>query len=258
MSAELENVRYELKYTITEELAGQIREHIQNICVLDSHVVPGERSYIVNNLYFDTPDLKFYYDTKFRKLTRFKVRLRYYGEQSNGMVWPEIKYRNANMIWKRRYGLPIERWSELFHGSNSTRREPIIKDQVDTFDELIDWYGARSILHVRYDREPYVTELDNYGRITFDRDLSYRPTRGSIDLAYQEQDMLYYDDPVTSRSYDSPVILEIKVEPHIPSWVINLIAKFNLKQRGFSKYCYGIDNIMGFNDNGRISIFDNR
>ncbi|MBN1350108.1 hypothetical protein JXJ21_11905 [candidate division KSB1 bacterium] len=37
--------RYELKYTITEELALQIRDYIKNICTLDKHVKSGEYSH---------------------------------------------------------------------------------------------------------------------------------------------------------------------------------------------------------------------
>lgn len=257
MSKDLSEIkRYELKYTITEELAGQIREHIKGICTLDEHVPPGESGYIVNNLYFDTPDLKFYYDTKFRKLTRYKPRARYYGKKATDLIWPEIKYRNASVIWKRRYCIPIENWQDVFNPEIADQRPPLIKNQLDTFDDLIFWYGAQPTLHVRYSREPYVTELEEYGRITFDRQLCCRPTNGSIELAYHEQDMLYYDDLVNSRSDDSPVILEIKVETLIPTWAIELIHKFNLKQRGFSKYCYGIDSVLGYNEDGRISIFD--
>lgn len=248
--------RFELKYTITEQLAAQIREHIKNICTLDIHVPPGEQGYIVNNLYFDTPDLKFYYDTKFRKLTRYKPRARFYGEKEPDCIWPEIKYRNASVIWKRRYHLPIERWPELFNPEKTERKEPIIKKQLETFDDIIYWYDAQPVLHVRYFREPYVTELEEYGRVTFDRQLCCRSSKGSIELAYDEQDMLYYDDPVNSKNDDSPVILEIKVETLVPIWAIELIHKFNLVQRGFSKYCYGIDSILGYCENGRNSIFD--
>ncbi len=216
----------------------------------------GERGYIVNNLYFDTPDLKFYYDTKFRKLTRYKPRARFYGEKAIDLIWPEIKYRHASVIWKRRYCIPIEQWPELFNSEETERKQAIIKEQLDSFDDLINWYGAQPMLHVRYFREPYVTELEDYGRVTFDRQLCCRPTHGSINLEYDEEDMLYYDDPVNSRADDSPVILEIKVETLIPIWAMELIHKFNLKQRGFSKYCYGIDSILGYNEDGRISILD--
>lgn len=248
--------RYELKYTISEELAAEIREHIQHICTLDPHVPPGATGYIVNNLYFDTSDLKFYYDTKFRKLTRYKPRARFYGDKATDLIWPEIKYRNASVIWKRRYCIPIEEWPNLFNPGIEYRQEPLIKNQLNTFDDLIYWYGAQPVLHVRYFREPYVTELEEYGRVTFDRQLCCRPTNGSVDLDYDERDMLFYDDPITARSADSPVILEIKVETMIPIWAIELIRKFHLQQRGFSKYCYGIDSLLGVGEDGRIAVFD--
>ncbi len=257
MSKELSEIRrYELKYTITEEQALQIREYIQNICTLDKHVPPGATGYIVNNLYFDTSDLRFYHDTKFRKLTRYKPRARFYGEKATDFIWPEIKYRNANIIWKTRYQLPLERWPEIFTAQMTDRKEPVIKKQLNTFDDVIYWYQAQPVIHVRYFREPYVTELEEYGRVTFDRHLCCRPTRGSIELAYNEQDMLYYDDPITSQNFDSLVLLEIKVETLVPEWAIELIRRFNLTQRAFSKYCYGIDSILGYLNDGRNSIFD--
>ncbi len=256
MSMDLNAIkRYELKYTISEAVAAQIREHIQYLFTLDEHVPPGKNFYTVNNLYFDTPDFKFYYDTKFRKLTRYKLRARFYGEQATDSIWPEIKYRNANVIWKRRHQLPIECWPKLFYAEKIDRRQPVIKEQLDCFEDFLSLYGAQPVLHVRYRREPYVAELENYGRITFDRLLCCRPTNGSIELSYHEHDMLYYDDPVTSKNDDSPVILEIKVETQIPVWAIELIHKFNLRQRGFSKYCYGIDRIFCDHTNGRNAVY---
>jgi len=100
-----------------------------------------------------------------------------------------------------------------------------------------------------------VTELEAYGRVTFDRQLCCRPTKGSIDLDCDERDMLFYDDPISSKSYDSPVILEIKVETLVPGWAIELIHTFNLMQRAYSKYCYGLDCLMNYKGNGRIANF---
>ncbi len=241
-SSDLSKIRrYELKYTITESLAAEIRDYIKNICSLDKHVPQGEKGYIVNNLYFDTIDLRFYHDTKFRKLTRYKPRARYYGEKATDFVWPEIKYRNASVIWKKRYSLPIEDWPALFLPVEAGQKPASIKNRLDTFDDVIFWHSAQPVLHVRYYREPYVTELEEYGRVTFDRSLCCRPTKGSIDLDYDERDMLYYDDPISSKYDDSPVILEIKVETLVPAWAIELIHTFNLMQRAFSKYCYGLD-----------------
>lgn len=247
--------RYELKYAITEKLAANIKDYISNICSLDKNVCSGESGYIVNNLYFDTSSLTFYNDTKFRKLTRYKPRARYYGKKAKDFIFPEIKYRNGNVIWKTRYCLPVEKFPELFYPVESQQVIPVIQTQMNRFEEIIHWYNAQPVLHVRYYREPYVTELEEYGRVTFDRQLCYRQVYGSTDLDYRESDMIYYDDPITTINHDSPVLLEIKVETLVPAWAINLIRRFNLVQRPFSKYCYGIDNMLGYLTPTRNSIF---
>ncbi len=236
--------RYELKYTIDESLASEIRDYIQNICVMDKNVCDGETGYVVNNLYFDTPDLRFYLDTKFKKPTRFKPRARYYGQYAGDLIWPEIKYRHGNVIWKKRYCVPVSEWPQLFYPQLCERTEGHSKSRIDRFDEVIHWFGAEPKLHVRYFREPFVTELESYGRVTFDRQLCYRRVESS-DLTYEEKDMIYFDDPLTTRNEHSPVILEIKVETLVPIWAIELIRTFHLNQRSFSKYCYGIDFLMG-------------
>ena len=244
--------RYELKYTISEEIAGEIRDYIKNICTLDKHVPAGQKGYMVNNLYFDTNDLKFYYDTKYKKMNRYKARARFYGEKATDYIWPEIKYKIASVIWKKRYHLPIENWQNLFDAQTENIK-PLIKERADTFENIVLWHNAKSILHVRYFREPYVSEMEEYGRVTFDRHLCCRTTRGDLSLEYDETEMHYYDDPVSSKNSDSPVILEIKVEQNIPLWAIELIRKFNLVQRGFSKYCYGIDYMLNYHNDGRIA-----
>lgn len=246
--------RYELKYTVSEEQAEEIKEYVQNICSIDKHVPEGESGYTVNNLYFDTHDLRFYHDTKHKKLTRFKPRARYYGMKAMDYIWPEIKYRHGGIIWKKRFSLPVEQWPDMFYPQLSDRKKPDIKPQMDRFDEVVHWFGAEPVLHVRYFRQPYVTELETYGRVTFDRQLSFRPVHGSISLDYNESDMLYYDDAVTTLEEHSPVLLEIKVETLVPIWAIELIRIFNLSQRGFSKYCYGIDFLKDRRPNNRKSI----
>ncbi|MBN1780327.1 polyphosphate polymerase domain-containing protein [bacterium] len=255
MSDALNDIRrYELKYTVTESTASQIKDYISNICILDKHVPEGESGYTVNNLYFDTADLRFYQDTKFRKLTRYKPRARFYGMKIGSRIWPEIKYRHGSIIWKERTCIPVDCWPGLFYPELSDEKSRCVKQRLSRFEELIHWHDAQPVLHVRYFREPYVTQLESYGRITFDYSLAYREIHGSIDLEYPEKDMVYFDDPVTTVHYESPVILEIKVETLVPQWTIHMIKKFNLVQRPFSKYCYGIDFIKQYMPCGRNAV----
>lgn len=231
--------RYELKYLIAEETAQEIRDHIRKVCVLDSHADPTTCTYIVNNIYFDTPDLRFYHDTRFRKLTRFKPRARYYGDACD-CIFPELKYRHGSIIWKTRYKTTMSEWRQLFNGRSEEHEEPVIKRYHDTFDEVIRMYAAEPTLQVRYIREPYVTQLEDYGRVTFDRRLTSRLAFGSYETDLDD-DFIFYDDAQSMRCDDSMVVLEIKVETNVPRWVIELVRKFDLVQTGFSKYCTGIE-----------------
>ena len=234
--------RYELKYTITEQEAAAIRHYIQDFFSLDRHAPPEDGGYTVNNLYLETPDLKFYYDVKFRKLLRCKPRVRYYGQHPEDLAWLELKYKNNNVIWKFRRPIPADEWPGVLEFSGSDGRPLYVNGMIDSFEDFVWLSGALPILHVRYFREPYVSDINDYGRVTFDRRLSYRMAGGSLSLDPEKADFLYYDDPVTASTQGSPVILEIKVETNVPQWAINLISDFNLTQRGFSKYCYVIDN----------------
>ena len=53
--------------------------------------------------------------------------------------------------------------------------------------------------------------------------------------------MTYYGDQASVQEEDSPVVLEIKTAAFIPHWATDLIRRFSLVQRGYSKYCYVID-----------------
>lgn len=247
--------RYELKYTISEEQASEIRDYIKNICTLDRHVCPGENGYVINTVYFDTMDLKFYHDAKLRRFNRYKTRVRFYGIQPSKRIWTEIKYRSGNIIWKRRSSVSTEHWPGLLEPEIAGIGQPVIKDRIDTFEDLVSWGCAQPTLHVRYFREPYVTDLEEYGRLTFDRCVCCRHAENSYNLEYDERNMIYIDDPVNTRDEDSRVILEIKTGTNIPAWIIDLIRKFNLRQRHYSKYCYGIESTMGPCPGSRKSIF---
>lgn len=238
--------RYELKYLIDEELAERIRDDISGICRLDPHVAIGENTYLVNNLYFDTIDLRFYYDTKFHKLPRFKARARFYGEQFTDHIWTELKYKQGNVVWKIREKLTKDEWQNYFTMQMFRDFQQEIQAGLGDFRDTVYWFDAKPTISVRYRREPYVSLLDNYARITFDRQLSYRYPVESLELAFEESDLIYYDDPATTRADISGVILEIKVETLLPHWVVNLIRKFNLVQRPFSKYCYSIDHVLEY------------
>ncbi len=241
--------RYESKYLISESEARAIRQAIEGLCVPDHHA-DEQGLYVVNNFYFDTPDLRFYHDTKFKQFNRFKLRVRYYGDVPQGTLWLEIKHKVRNVTWKTRRPCPLPQWeSVLESGQQGMDRKTQPLSLRDSFENAVLRFGAEPMVHVRYVRQPFLCDFENYCRITFDRNLSFRPTHGSMDLVSSEP-FMNYDDAVTSvvENDESPVILEIKTETQVPTWIMGLIRRFQLQQRGFSKYCYAVDNTMEQDD----------
>lgn len=239
--------RYESKYLISEREARAIVRHIGGICSPDRHVQTDGR-YVVNNLYFDTRDLRFYNDTRCKRFTRFKPRVRYYGEECDGTLWLELKHKFKNVTWKVRRPLPLADWEGLLADCRADRgAEPVRRELVSSFEDALLVFGADPVLFVRYLREPYVSDIDAYARITFDRRLSYRLAHGSSDL-FADDPYCFYDDAVSMLHGDdeSPVLLEIKTETKVPAWVQGLIRRFDLVQRGFSKYCNAMDHSLTF------------
>ena len=233
--------RYELKYTVSEALALEIRDYIQPFFSLDRNAARDVGGYTVNNVYLDTPGLRFYYDTKFRQETRLKSRVRYYGAAPDSTVVLEIKHRHNTISWKRRRRIPVGEWPGVLDIARSASSTPSVVAIPKTFEEVNHLYGTRSVLHVRYFREPYISDIDDYGRITFDRGLRYRLTHGASELGCADAAMTYYGDQGTVQEEDSPVVLEIKTPAFVPQWATDLVRRFSLRQRGYSKYCYVID-----------------
>ena len=137
--------------------------------------------------------------------------------------------------------VPVEQWPGVLEVARSDRTAATFETVPESFEHVHHTYGTLPILHVRYFREPYVSDIDEYGRITFDRALRYRLAHGSYDLCASDADMIFYDDPVTAQWDSSPVVLEIKTQSLVPFWVVDIVRRFSLVQRGYSKYRYVID-----------------
>ena len=241
--------RYESKYLVPASIVPALKEHVSAFCSPDRYAGPDGR-YVVNNLYFETPDLRFYNDTRLKRFERFKPRCRFYGDGSDGFLWLELKHKIQNVTFKTRRRIPVSDWDTLFQvnydastGVEGTRRVKV----VESFEDAVIAFGASPFLFVRYVREPYVSDVSEYGRVTFDRGLSYCMASGSGQLLHGRP-YTFYDDVVTAVHPDdeSPVLVEIKTETNVPLWVVSMIRKFDLSRRGFSKYCQAVDHWMGY------------
>ncbi len=233
--------RYESKYLVTEGMVEAIREYLRGICSPDRHAGPDGR-YRVNNLYFDTPDLRFYHDTRFKQFTRFKPRVRFYGAQPEDWLWLELKHKVKNVTWKVRRRVDVSELPRLFDNPRWHMERRAVVSLHEGFEDAVTRFGASPILQVRYVREPWVSDIDDYGRVTFDRCLACRPIAGPDSMVAGEP-FVPFDDPVSAGldANRSPVVLEIKTDVQVPAWVNGLVRCFGLQRTGFSKYCNGLE-----------------
>ena len=135
-------------------------------------------------------------------------------------------------------------WNEaLIFGS---RIPPIFKNKKQEIDFLkfrrVVWEtGARPETLVRYTRESYIGVVDDYVRITFDRKLQYQRTDSWTDFG--RSGVWRGMDSCTAQGFGLPysgVVLEVKTYNTVPSWVLELVKRFNLCRSGNCKYSTAI------------------
>ncbi|MCA9741968.1 polyphosphate polymerase domain-containing protein [candidate division KSB1 bacterium] len=232
--------RYEFKYFVSEDVYKQLLEAMEPYIEPDGFAAscPNYR-YTVHSLYFDSPS-RLYYDEKLDgKKTRHKIRVRCYTENfydSEAYYW-EIKRKDQNMISKSRVEISRDELNymlrynflscpEHFLNGNQMKRE--------ITEELL-YYSNRHCLmpavFILYEREAYMSPLDDTIRITFDRDV---------------QGNSYFSSGITqqinwSPAFDKSVIFEIKIRGLLPFWLHNLIREHGLYNESISKYCGGLD-----------------
>lgn len=232
--------RYEAKYIIPRSLIPQIRAFIAPFCVPDPYGRGTYPEYTITTLQLDDYEFSLH-EAKVREaLTRFKLRLRTYGEIGSAPVFAEVKAKLDQTIVKTRSAIPFEVWSkELVFGVKVPSCFKSVRQEVDflQFKRLVWELDARPVLLVRYVRESYVGAVDRYARVTFDHKLQYQMTDSWTDFGRggEWRKMDSSEAQGFGLAY-SGVVLEVKTLSHMPVWVLDLVERFQLKKCGNCKY----------------------
>ena len=239
--------RYESKFVIPEYMIEPISEFASVYCSLDKHSQRIESNfYRINNLYFDTPNYLFLMRRLYGKDNRFNMRVRTYSDISSLPCFFEIKQKNVNIIKKYRAEIHDENWHSAFevpgyelHNGNGSKAS----SNRNLFLRLAYSYCATPKVMTQYIRKAYVSDIDDYARVTFDKDLRFRPADG-YNLIPDEEKMVPLDNE-TMFDPGCSVVLELKCyTTQVPLWMIDLIRYFNLRKRKFSKYVTGVANVL--------------
>ncbi len=165
--AALQN-RVDRKYVVdANELASAIGQLSNRLAVLD---IDGRRTFGYESVYFDTVDLRSFFDAARSRRRRFKVRTRTYLDSGDVML--EVKRRDGRgrTIKKRR--------------PHSSSADVLDSAAVDFIDSQLDQPGLgvslQPTLTTSY-RRTTVVDLDGVARVTIDGELQFGRPGGQSD-----------------------------------------------------------------------------
>ena len=225
--------RFEVKYAIDCRDVSILLGELQGYLVPDEHSDP-ERGYSLYSVYWDSPDLGFFWEKieglKYRRKLRFR---RYVGGDD---VHLEIKQRTDRTLQKRRLRMPADEVDRLFAGlaagDGSLPSEPV--DPVVTEAAILcHRHRLAPRIGVRYQRRAFNGVYEPGLRVTFDTRVQYR--RVEQGTAVEPFDVgKYIVDPRTA-------IMEVKFTGLVPLWLARTLTRFNLQMIRMSKYCSAVD-----------------
>ena len=213
--------RFETKYIISKETLLNL------LLEFEGYLVEDERAYsTINNLYYDTPSYQLIRESLENPHFDEKVRLRTYQEHptEDSQVFLEIKKKTENLVTKRRLAADLLTAEAYLDGDYSQLTDlQIDKEMV----WLTQHFGnIQPMMYIGYNRYSMKGIEDERIRITFDHDLTYRPYDLSL-LAGRHGDHLL---PANH------VIMEVKIPEACPLWLSEIMDRYQLSPRSFSKY----------------------
>ena len=236
--------RYEAKYIIPCARVAEIREFIKPFCRADPYTHGDPPEYKITTLQLDDPYYSLHYAKEREAVTRFKLRVRTYGEIGSAPVFAEIKAKLEETIVKTRVAIPFHMWSkDIIFGVRLPDCFKSERHEVDflQFKRLVWEIGARPEVLVSYTRESYVGTVDRYARVTFDRKLQYQVTDSWTDFG--RSGLWRGMDSTEAQGFGLPysgVVLEVKALSYTPVWMMDLVERFQLRRSGNCKFSTAI------------------
>ena len=235
--------RREYKYLVTPKLAEKVRHWIQPFCNGDPYAGP-DGTYEIDSLYLDTPDFSLFRANERELVDRVKLRIRSYPAMNHDPLFLEVKRRVNDVVAKTRAKVPAKILRGLMeHGTAQLMDsiEPKSRRAAERFLCYAVGHHMRPRVLVRYTREPWMSTIDDYARVTFDSRIRSCDA-SDWNLLPERKDWKFVDHAVSMGTNDSRIVLELKFESErMPFWMSTLVQSLHLQRRSFSKYCRSIE-----------------
>lgn len=225
--------RHELKYKINYGAYEILRHRLSAVMKHDGNAVDGK--YDIASVYFDDVYRTAYYDKVNGEFMRKKYRIRAYNGDDSRIAF-ECKYKDNEYVYKQSVLISRGDYDSVLAGNYSVLEKP---EYADTSAENFLFSNAlvalRPSVIVDYVREPFVCRDGNV-RITFDMQL--RAAVNTFDI--------FNKSAVYTSAFDG-MVLEIKYDSYIPSYIQCLFEGFQLDNEAVSKYVICCDKYLEVN-----------
>lgn len=221
---ELKTSRFERKFVIEDRGVS----YVEQIVRLNKY---GFRSAFyerqINNIYFDTPNLNYYYDNHFGKSKRVKVRIRWYGDTFGEVKRPILEFKIKSGAVGRKLSFPLI----SFDFSKGISKQDLHK--IFSESDLPEW-ALNDVLTlqpklVNYYRRKYYISFDNLFRFTIDHHMNY------INIDNRNHSF------IEKASNNGTVVLELKYDMEHDSKVSKITSFLPFRLSKFSKYVSGVE-----------------
>ena len=181
-------------------------------------------SYFIRSVYFDDLTDSAYYDKESGIERRKKYRIRFYN-LSDEVIKLECKEKHGSRVAKRSVSIVQSAQGGFF------TKTPLFLRRAKTllrnsFRAILKTRGMTPAVVVDYEREAFVYPLFNV-RITFDKFVS---------AARADLDSLFSEELDTAAVFEnSSVILEVKYDEYIPSYLTSLLSSVRGSRLSLSK-----------------------
>jgi hypothetical protein len=225
--------RYELKYLVAESRLPRLHALLERRMDHDVHQREATR---VSSLYYDTRDLRCYWEKIDGLRFRRKLRIRVYGAPESitdaSPAYVEIKQRVNRVTQKRRACLTYRDARVLCDQRRDPGSAPGQAEVVNEVLVLTSNLDLRPTAVTTYFRTGYKgIDVDSGLRVTVDHRVSGRDR--DFDLRAD----------ATNNFIIPPhlAVVELKVDERVPTWFTDLAAHLDLGTVRISKYCKAID-----------------
>jgi hypothetical protein len=224
--------RRELKFVVSAAQRAAVEAELERRLAPDPYGDETGR-YPTVDLYFDSPGLDAYWERWRGQPSRRKLRLRVYGGAASSAppaAFLEIKHSLDGRICKRRVALSVPEALAVCRGEPPPER--FGRGDRSVVAEVQAWVRSAELAPVcmlRCERRALVGEGSEADlRVTFDENVAWR----ARDLLPRPDDR-DMDGQILGRD---PVVLEVKVDTAVPTWLSELLTRERCLLQGHSKY----------------------